>query len=199
MRRLFTYAADRGEAEWVVDSSKSARHAAGRFWALRKVAGLDVHVIHLVRDGRDVLRSVVEKGTNWAAEGYREESALRAERTVIGWDLANILAWSLGRALNDDRYLRVHFEDLLEDPESVFSEIGAFIGEDLSAIADHVAANRLFSVQHIVAGNRVRHKQHIRLRHTAKDQRHPWSGLDTYHRALFALSGQWLNFALGYN
>lgn len=199
MRPLFSYVAERGDAEWVVDSSKSGRHAAGRFWALRKVAGLDVRVVHLVRDGRDVLRSVVEKGTNWAAEGYREENLLRAERTLVGWDLANSLAWSLGTALDGDRYLRVQFEDLLDDPELVLHEIGSFTGMNLSSIVDRVATDQSFPVGHNVGGNRVRYKQGIRLRRRGKKERRPWAGLSVYHRILFTLFGQWLNRSFGYN
>ena len=198
MRPLFSYVAERGDAEWVVDSSKSGRHAAGRFWALRKVAGLDVRVVHLVRDGRDVLRSVVEKGTNWAAEGYRDGNPLRAEQTLVGWGLANSLAWAFGMALDGDRYLRVRFEDLLDNPESVLREVGNFIGEDFTSIIDRVAVDQSFPVGHNVSGNRIRRKQRLRLHRRAKEQRRPWAGLSTYHQVLFALLGQWLNLSFGY-
>lgn len=199
MRRLFSYIAERGEAEWVVDSSKSGRHAASRFWALRHVAELDVRVIHLVRDGRDVLQSYVEKGSNWAAEGYREEKSFRVERSLIGWNLANGLAWALGTGLEDNRYLRVRFEDLLDHPESVLHEIGSFFGEDLSSIIDRVRSNGSFPVGHNVGGNRIRHKERIHLRRKSKEHRSPGSGLTPYYRTLFALFGQWLNYSLGYN
>jgi hypothetical protein len=198
MRPLFSYVAERGDAEWVVDSSKSGRHAAGRFWALRKVAGLDVRVVHLVRDGRNVLQSYVEKGSNWVAEGYREEKALRAERSLVGWELANGLAWGLGTALDGDRYLRVRFEDLLDHPESVLHEIGAFIGNDLSSVIDRAASDESFPVGHNVGGNRIRRKERIRLRRKAKDSHRPGAGLSTYQRVMFAFLGQWLNRSLGY-
>lgn len=196
MRHLFASIADRGGANLIVDSSKSARHAAGRFWALRNIAGLDVRVLHLVRDGRDVLNSVIEKGTNWAAEGYQEEKAYRAERTLAGWEIANCLAWALGMSLGEDRYFRVHFEDLLSKPKSVLSNIEAFAGIDLSSIMEKVAARQSFSIGHNVGGNRLRHKKRLRLRLKRKEDRRPWSQLGLYHKVLFGIFGQWLNIAL---
>jgi hypothetical protein len=198
-QHLFDYAAERGNADWIIDSSKSARHAAGRFWALYNVAGLDVRVIHLVRDGRSVLRSVVEKGTNWAMEGYREEKRFLAERTLVGWNLANSLAWTLGAALSGDRYLRVRLEDLLECPESTLHDIGSFIGEDLSSVIDRIAANESFSVGHNVSGNRIRQKECIRLRQRAEDWRVSWSKLSSYQKSLFITLGGAVNLFFGYN
>lgn len=198
MRALFSYVAEQGNASVVVDSSKSARHAAGRFWALRHVAGLDVRVLHLVRDGRSVLRSVTEKGTNWAAEGYRKEKKLLAARTTIGWILANSLAWALGRSMGRDRYLRVRFEDLLHDPEMVLKDIGDFAGIDLSGVIQRVNSGQVFSIGHNVGGNRLRHKEAIQLHRKNKEKRRPWTGLHQHHQVLFGLCGQWLNAALGY-
>lgn len=197
-RALFSRIAKRGRASVVVDSSKSARHAAGRFWALHNVAGLDVRVLHLVRDGRDVLRSVIEKGSNWAVEGYRDKKRFLGARTITGWVLANSLAWMCGKALGKDRYLRIRFEDLLSDPAPVLEQIGNFVGMDLSSVVRRAASGRTFSVGHNVGGNRIRHKDEIRLRRKSKTDRRPWVGLGHHHQVLFGLLGQWLNIALGY-
>lgn len=199
MRALFRHAARKGEAEIVVDSSKSARHAAGRFWALREVAGLDVQVLHLVRDGRSTLRSVVEKGSNWALEGHRKEKSFLAERTLLGWGLANSIAWGLGRALGRGRYLRVKFEDLLRAPEETLREIGDFMGVSLDSVVRKINHDEPVEVGHNVGGNRVRLNRTIRLQRDKAPNPRPWTQLDRYHRMLFATSGQWLNLALGYD
>jgi len=199
MRALFHHVAQKGEAEIVVDSSKSARHAAGRFWALREVAGLDVQVLHLVRDGRSTLRSVVEKGSNWALEGHRKEKSFLAERTLLGWGLANGIAWGLGRALGRGRYLRVKFEDLLRSPEETLREIGDFMGVSLDPVVRKIDRDEPVEVGHNVGGNRVRFNRTIRLQRDKAPNPRPWTQLDRYHRILFATGGQWLNLALGYN
>ncbi len=198
IRAHFSHIAERSNASVVVDSSKSARHAAGRFWALRNIAGLDVKVLHLVRDGRDVLRSVAEKGTNWAAEGYREEKRMLGVRTTIGWVLANSLALVLGNALDGNRYLRIRFEDLLDDPEPVLRKIGGFAGIDLSGIVRRIDSAEPFSIGHNVGGNRLRHQDAVRLRQQDDEERSPWEGLSLNHRVLFGLFGQGLNTSLGY-
>lgn len=199
MRALFSHIAKRSGANLVIDSSKSARRAAGRFWALRNIAGLDVRVLHLARDGRDVLRSVAEKGTNWAAEGYRKEKKFLAVRTLVGWGLANSLAWMLGKSLGENRYLRVRFEDLLSHPESTLKRIGSFAGVDLSSVIQRVSSDQVFPVGHNVGGNRIRREKSIRIRRKDKRTRRPWSGLELRHRVLFGLFGQALNTALGYD
>jgi hypothetical protein len=196
--RLFSYTAQQEDASVIVDSSKSGRYAAGRFWALRHVAGLDVRVLHLVRDGRNVLQSVVEKGTNWAAEGYRKEKRLLGARATIGWILANGLSWSLGAPLSGDRYRCVRFEDLLENPESVLRRIGNFVDLDFSPVIDRVSSGQSFPVGHNVGGNRVRQRDAIRLRRRDENERNPWSEIDPHHQVLFGLLGQWMNSALGY-
>ncbi|MCS4133933.1 sulfotransferase [Salinibacter ruber] len=198
-RRLFEYISQQGRADLVVDSSKSARQAAGRFWALKNIAGLDVRVLHLVRDGRAALRSVVEKGSNWALEGHIEEKRWLGARTTMGWVLANAIAWGLGRSLGNDLYHRVKFEDLLRAPEETLREIGGFVGVGLEPVIQRVARDEVFEVGHNVGGNRIRHKQQIHLRKTDTPNPHPWSGLDRHHQILFATLGQWMNQKLGYS
>lgn len=198
IRSLFSCIARKTGAKVVVDSSKSARDAAGRFWALQNVAGIDVRVVHLTRDGRSVLRSVVEKGTNWAAEGYRKEKRLLAARTTIGWTLANGLTWALGTALDGDRYRRVRFEDLLENPEPVLRRVGKFAGLDLSSVIHRISSGQSFPVGHNVGGNRVRHQDTIQLRQRNGKSKNPWKELDLHHKALFGVLGQCMNVVLGY-
>jgi hypothetical protein len=197
-RKLFKYIAQQGRADLVVDSSKSGRQAAGRFWALKNIAGLDVRVLHLVRDGRAALRSVVEKGSNWALEGHIDEKRWLGTQTTVGWVLANTIAWRLGRSLGSDRYYRVKFEDLLRAPEETLREIGDFVGVGLEPVIQRVARDEVFEVGHNVGGNRIRHRRQIRLEKTDMPNPHPWSDLNSHHQILFAAFGQWLNTALGY-
>jgi hypothetical protein len=73
--------------------------------------------IHLVRDPRDVARSVVQKG--WAGNVYHAaEFWLDAERS---WD-------TLAPHLSDDRAIEVRYEDLVTDPERTLTAICRFIG-----------------------------------------------------------------------
>jgi Sulfotransferase family len=77
----------------------------------------DARYIHLVRDPRDVSRSVVQKG--WAGNVYRaSEYWIRAESC---WD-------SLVPNLKDEQAIEIHYEDLVMDTEPVLTDICCFVG-----------------------------------------------------------------------
>jgi hypothetical protein len=155
--------------------------------------------LHLVRDGRAALQSVVENGSNWALEGHVDEKRWLGARTTIGWVLANSIALGLGRSLGINRYHRVKFEDLLRVPEKTLRGIGDFADLDLEPVIRRVSRDEAFEVGHNVGGNRIRHKQHIRLRKTDTPNSDPWTELDRHHQVLFAALGQWMNQKLGYS
>lgn len=198
-RGVFSYLTETAGATIVVDSSKSAGDAALRFYALSEIAGLDVYVLHLVRDGRATMASCVRKGSNWALEGHADSTVFPGVRAAAGWTLAN--GWVLGlshRYVCPDRYMRVQFEEMTARPARTLEAIGSFMGIDVSMLVDRVARGYDFEVGHNVGGNRVRHNQSIRLQKRESDCE-PWSNLSMYHRFLFAFSGQWLNSRMGYS
>lgn len=199
-RGLFSYLSETTGASIMVDSSKSAGDAALRFYALSQIAGLDVYVLHLVRDGRATLASCVQKGSNWALEGHAEQPRIPGLRAVAGWTLANL--WVLGlsnKYLRPNRYLRVRFEDLTAHPTSTLERIGDYVGIDVEELVGRAVNGRSFDVGHNVGGNRIRHEQSIRLHHRKASDREPWSHLSAHHRCAFAICGQWLNWKLGYS
>jgi hypothetical protein len=82
----------------------------------------EARYIHLIRDPRDVARSVAQKG--WAGNAYHAaEFWLDAERS---WD-------ALASHLSQDRAIEVHYEDLITDPERTLTAICRFIGVPYSA------------------------------------------------------------------
>ncbi|KPQ17781.1 MAG: Sulfotransferase family [Rhodobacteraceae bacterium HLUCCO18] len=143
-------------AEIVVDSSKSARDAAGRPLALSLLAGLDVRILHLTRDPRHTMQSYVTRGSNWVLEGHRAPRPFETWRPILGWTMANRIARRLGQEFGAERYLHLKFEDVLADPASAFGRIGTFAGIDLGDVIDHVEASRPFFAGHMVGGNRAR-------------------------------------------
>jgi len=155
-RSLFGHIGTATGAEIVVDSSKSARDAAGRPLALSLLAGLDVCILHLTRDPRHTVQSYVTRGSNWVLEGHRTRRPLETWRPILGWTMANRIARRLGREIGAERYLHLKFEDVLADPASALGRIGAFAGIDLGNAIEHVAASRAFVAGHMVGGNRAR-------------------------------------------
>lgn len=190
-QQLFSYIRERSEKSIVLDSSKSARNTALRFYALSELADLEVYVIHLIRDGRATMESHVRKGSNWALEGYRRPKRLPGLRAALGWTLAN--AWSVGlakRYLSPDRHIRVHFEELTSRPASVLRRIGRFLEVDVDMLVEKIKRQEGFRVGHNVGGNRVRLKKQIRLQvseASARDKQLEW-----YHKLCFEAVGGWM-------
>jgi hypothetical protein len=154
-RSLFAHVAEKSGARVIVDSSKSAKDAAGRPLALARLAGLDVRVLHLSRSPQATIGSYVERGSNWVLEGYRKPKPLETWRPILGWTYANRIAGSLSREFGEG-YHHLRFEDFLADPSGALQRVGALIGEDLDGIAKDVVAGRRFSAGHNVGGNRHR-------------------------------------------
>src|SRR5262249_32892338 len=77
----------------------------------------DAKFIHLIRDGRDVARSIMEMG--WAGNAWR--ASLYWEEAEQNWE-------RLSRQIPKDRSFTVRFEDLVTDPKRVLGEICAFCG-----------------------------------------------------------------------
>lgn len=160
---LYGHLAESAGARIILDSSKSAKDAAGRPLALARLAGLPVKVLHLTRDPRAVVMSYIKTGSNWVAEGHRKPKPLDSFRPVMGWAKANGIAADLQAEFGAD-YLRVRYEDIMADPEGELTRIGAFVGVDFSDELAAARAGDAFLAEHNVGGNRTRlEPQTIRL------------------------------------
>jgi len=80
--------------------------------------------VHIVRDGREVAVSLSERG-------WGPRSAIAG---AFWWRRKTRMGLRAGRALPDDRYLEVHLEDLIADPERELRGICAFLGEQYSPL-----------------------------------------------------------------
>ena len=195
-RRIFDHIAARSGATIVLDSSKSARLAAGRPLALRRLLGYDVYVVHLVRNGFATTHSLVRTGSNWALEDHAPPPRLPALRAAVGWTWANLAAAAMKAAFGPDRYLRVRFEDFLADPAAALERIGAFAGADMTPVIQRLREGQDFSVPHMVGGNRVRFQGRIALHRDPGPA--PSRALRRRERLLFRAIGGWLNRLYGY-
>lgn len=77
----------------------------------------EARFIHLVRDGRDVSRSIVEQG--WAGNAY--EAAQMWIDAELSWA-------DLSRMLPADRWVDVKYEGLIRQPEATLARLCAFLG-----------------------------------------------------------------------
>jgi len=145
LRRLYLAIAKVSGAEIIIDSSKIPSGAL----ILKGIPGLEVHVIHLVRDARACVYAWQKKKKN-AKSGV----ALRQYtpmRTVMFWMMRNTFASLLATQLP---YVRVRYEDLMKNPQQelqrLLERLGPFAGKRLNFAA---AAAIELPEYHSISGN----------------------------------------------
>ena len=125
---LFRAILDTSGASIVCDSSKST----SRLRAMLASERFDVHIVHLIRDGRAV--------------GYSHVRKSRSPYPYVGsWQRVN-LRYALLFA-RDPRYLRMHYLDLLSDWRAQVEQVLAAAGETFAP-----AQERFWEVDHHKAG-----------------------------------------------
>jgi hypothetical protein len=144
----------------VVDSSKSPLRAA----LLSLTPGIDVCLIHLVRDGRAVAWSRKKAFRADERRGICLDTKPRpAAYSAAYWAAVNVLSACVRRTL-PNRSLLVRYEDFVTDPESVLARIGRLAGVDLAGVAEAARASREMAVGHTIAGNRLRMNGSLKLK-----------------------------------
>ncbi len=137
----------------IVDSSKNTARAL----ALSRMPGVDLCVVHLVRDVRAVAWSYAKRFVQDPAAGIQlDQSGSALSRTALRWDLVNSQSEWVRRQLPRGRSIRVRYEDLMSDPRSALGRIGTLTGLDLTQLGEAVATGGSVPVGHPVAGNRLR-------------------------------------------
>jgi hypothetical protein len=135
----------------VVDGSKSPIDAL----LLSAEAGVDLYILHLVRDPRGVAYSLLSKKEQFGEEMRKKSRPLR---TAIRWDIRNLLAEALKLRVRE-RYMRVRYEDFATQPAKELQRVLDWMGEGSSANPMSGLNNRLtLRPTHTAWGNRSRHK-----------------------------------------
>lgn len=173
-RAFLTAVAEVSGRHILVDASKRPE----RLRLLRPTDGLSFRVIHLIRDGRGVVNSVLRKYGKFG-------KALRS------WALPNLHALELRRHFDPGHWLQVRYETLASEPAVTLGRICDFLG-----VAYEPAMLDFQNAYYVgIEGNhRVVTQPDSRV---ALDER--WRReFPLQHRALFALLGGWLNVIYGY-
>ncbi|GES18542.1 sulfotransferase [Acrocarpospora pleiomorpha] len=149
LARLIRAAASVSGRRVVVDSTKPV--AYGRL--LDDLPGVQLRVIHLVRDPRAVAWSWLRRKAGTGADTMRTRPVLT---TAAMWNLGNLAAMG-SWAGEPGRYLLVRYEDLIQDPARWLRAAAGLAGitdPDLPLIGDSTVK---MSPTHTVAGNVGRH------------------------------------------
>lgn len=144
----------------IVDSSGDATHGL----ILSRLPGIELHVIHLVRDARAVAfswkRARRRPEIHWASEDMPIE---RASTSAIRWMVHNALAEKLRRPAAS--YCRLRYEDFVADPAAGLAQALAPYEWARDACERIAGSELLLEPTHTVSGNPMRFTQGpIRIR-----------------------------------
>ncbi|MCW2909967.1 MAG: Sulfotransferase family [Actinomycetia bacterium] len=141
----------------VVDSSKLATY----FVLLAHVSVVDVHVIHLVRDPRAVAHSW-RRPRVADPDGRSTMPRFGAIKSAVLWLIMNVAVEWAARRL-DLPYVRVRYEDLVEDPARIVGGLRSGVlgdaGPDAGEAGGLVEENVDLGVVHSISGNPMRFRQ----------------------------------------
>ena len=187
-RALYEAVVRVGGKSTIVESSLSPRRA----FVLASTPGIDLHLVHLVRDGRGVIWSHRNPAKHAVRKSFRPAPTRHITRY---WITANLQSAYVYSRLPPERRLRLRYEDFATDPDAALVRLGRFVGEDLSGLLTPDRAIRQPApVRHTPGGNRVRLMKEVQVRKDFGWMEH----LPAKDRALFWLCAGWLARSYGY-
>jgi hypothetical protein len=152
-RRLYDAVAEVAGAELVVDASKST----AQLFALRRIEGLDLRVLHLVRDPRGVAHSWTKSGLHKPQSTHGDTMGTYSpHRLAVLWAALEMECSVLGAVAPHSA--RVRYEDLVDRPRPTLTQGLTGVGlppapGDLDHVGDHSV---VLGPSHGVAGSRTR-------------------------------------------
>jgi hypothetical protein len=144
----------------IVDSSKSPCRAA-------TLAGLndaiDLRIIHLMRDGRGVCWSMMKRIRYSNDIRFSKIKQLIAFiRAMIGWTATNLAAECIVKmGVGGEHYLRIRYEDLVEDHEAFFKQVGIVTGESMHKPMMAISSGIELDIGHMAGGNPFRMRKKV--------------------------------------
>ncbi len=150
LNRLYQAISEVSGARTIIDSSKHASYAL----LLSRMPGLDLRLLHVVRDSRAVAHAWTKTVARPEAGGIPMPVYGPAKAAVL-WDVQNSVIEQLGHR---HAYLRVRYEDFVKAPKDALLEAARFTGVDDDArMLSMLEGDTLhLGPSHTVAGNPMR-------------------------------------------
>lgn len=142
-------------ARAIVDSSKNAGYAR----VLQGAPGIELHLVHLIRDSRGVAHSLQKRKRRPGVPWRDGEELLDRRRPTVAslfWSAAQVMVESLRSGAAG--YVRVRYRDFVRSPAESLRRVLASAGEYRGgAQLDHVGDGAVeLRPHHVLAGNPVR-------------------------------------------
>jgi hypothetical protein len=176
----------------IVDSATGPDQA----FALGMMPGIDLFVVHLVRDARGVIASHKKPFKSYQAGLMRDHKGHSMWKTIARWTVRNLASEWVCIQLGPKRTMRLRYEDFVADPKTALERIGSLIELDLADAASAAASGEPMQAGHNIGGNRTKESGTITLRPDTKEWRSDLS--PTEQRLSWMLIG-WLMRRYGYD
>lgn len=176
-----------GRKPILVESSLTPR----RGYALSRNPNIDLHLIHMVRDGRGVIWSLKKPGKQTLTKEYVPAPPLR---TIKYWVSANLQSLWVYNQVKEEKRLFIRYEDFVTNPSMTLKKIGDWMGEDFTGLVTDFHISDQAPVRHTVGGNRIRMQKDIRIRPDFAWLEH----LPEKDRKMFWQTAGWLARRFGY-
>jgi hypothetical protein len=155
-RELFEQVSEAAAGSILVDSSK----LPGRGFALKAAPGIELYLVHLVRDPRAVIWSKMKRIKRKVEAGVQRELRPRPLLyTALRWIVINIASEMLAARIGRRRTVRVRYEDFVADPKSTLARVLALVGERVENMPDGISAR--LRPHHQVSGSRHRMQKEL--------------------------------------
>jgi hypothetical protein len=159
--RLFEAIAARSGCTVIVDSSK----LPGRAFALAAMPGIELTIVHVVRDARGVAWSLKKGFKRQADVGLQRELLPKPLLyTALRWMIVNLATERLCRRAGPGRSMRIRYEDFVAEPRDTVRRILMLVQPEMAAQPPGVRFGPM-SPKHQVAGSRHRMQSEIIVAH----------------------------------
>ncbi|MEL7211916.1 MAG: sulfotransferase [Pseudomonadota bacterium] len=149
--RLFAAIRQMTNCRVIVDSSKSPSRAI----ALSRISGIDLSLLHLMRDARGVAWSMMKThDVDPSAGVQRPVGGAPALRTAHRWIAFNVMTEFAASRLGRQRSVRLRYEDFTANPVAALQPVLAMVGA-IPTLPDAPDLAQI-SAKHQVAGSRIR-------------------------------------------
>lgn len=179
---LYRAVRDRSGATVVVDSSKLPLYGL----LLQELPGVEVTVLHLVRDPRAAAYSWLRHRASRQRDDdppMDRQPVLKSATLWLLWNLVAAVAWRQ----RDGRHLRLRYEALVRDPAAALAPVLERLGAPAGSLPFVDRSTLRISPTHAVAGNPSRHVTgHVEVRDDAEWTRGLGSGRGALVQALTA-------------
>jgi hypothetical protein len=151
LERLYRSVQSVSDSKVIVDTSKSPAYG----YTLEHLGGIELYVVHLVRDPRAVAYSWWSRKKRQPASEKKPTRNMTAQNPIsssIVWSASNSLVESIW-SNSDERYMFLRYEDFIADPRNAVSEILEFVGEEHVKLPFSGERDVVLGTTHTFSGN----------------------------------------------